>query len=253
MIARLRPSPSTVYADSLMAGIRFKTTVAPIGKSAATLEIEPLLSFLLLSFGHLISSINSPRDCFKRKLFRLDAGKAGMKLNSAMRDLEDYVFVRLGAAFRHTRKSIQLIFGCCALIFVPVGYSASPQTSGLYPSSLRVEVDRTVPRVEPPRAGLEFSASPTEEEIFRAHVFMEPLVVVGSKPTAKETSELATALLRYARRAGPDDFSALTDFLKEHPRSSWTAALLTDLGLEYYNTAHYSKAIEAWLRRGWSL
>jgi hypothetical protein len=31
-----------------------------------------------------------------------------------------------------------------------------------------------------------------------------------------------------------------------------TAALLTNLGLEYYNTGHYSKALEAW-RQAWEL
>jgi len=112
--------------------------------------------------------------------------------------------------------------------------------------------NRTLPKVEPPKTVLEFSASPTVEEIFRAHVFQEPLVVVGGEPTAAENSALAAALLAYAKRSGPDDFSALTWFLKEHPDSSWTAALLTDLGLEYYNTAHYSLALDAW-SNAWSL
>jgi hypothetical protein len=30
------------------------------------------------------------------------------------------------------------------------------------------------------------------------------------------------------------------------PQSPWTAALLTGLGLEYYNTAYYSRALDAW-------
>ena len=106
--------------------------------------------------------------------------------------------------------------------------------------------------VEPPRTSLAFSANPTTEELFRAHVFQEPLVVVGDEPTAAENSALATALLGYAKRSGPDDFSALTDFLIGHPQSPWAAALLTDLGLEYYDTAHYSLAIEAW-SQAWAL
>jgi RHS repeat-associated protein len=53
-------------------------------------------------------------------------------------------------------------------------------------------------------------------------------------------------LIGYSKRSGPDDFSALTRFLAENPQSPWAAALLTDLGLEYYNTAHYSLALEAW-------
>ena len=95
-------------------------------------------------------------------------------------------------------------------------------------------------------SGLTFSPAPTSGEIFRAHIFQEPLVVVGPEPTTAENSALADALASYSKRPTPDDFSALTDFLKNHPTSSWSAALLTDLGLEYYNTAHYSLAIEAW-------
>src|SRR5436309_1835726 len=58
-------------------------------------------------------------------------------------------------------------------------------------------------------------------------------------------------LLGYAKRSGPDDFSSLAAFLEKNPKSAWRAALLTDLGLEYYNTAHYSLALEAW-DKAWS-
>ena len=47
-------------------------------------------------------------------------------------------------------------------------------------------------------------------------------------------------------------FPASPAFWKQHPQSPWAAALLTDLGFEYYNTAHYSLAIEAW-RQAWAL
>jgi hypothetical protein len=66
------------------------------------------------------------------------------------------------------------------------------------------------------------------------------------------TGVIWAALLGYAKRSGPDDFSSLTGFLEKHPRSPWRAALLTDLGLEYYNTAHYSLALEAW-EKAWPL
>jgi YD repeat-containing protein len=107
-------------------------------------------------------------------------------------------------------------------------------------------VNRSLPKFEPPRTTLEFSASPTEEEFLRARVFVEPLVPVGGKPTAEENSDLAAALLGYAKRSGQDDFASLTDFLDKHPKSPWVAALLTGLGFEYYNTAHYSLAVDAW-------
>src|SRR5439155_24491333 len=41
-------------------------------------------------------------------------------------------------------------------------------------------------------------------------------------------------------------FSRLIGFLEQHPASVWRAALLTGLGLEYYNTAHYSLSLQAW-------
>jgi RHS repeat-associated protein len=106
--------------------------------------------------------------------------------------------------------------------------------------------NRSIPNLQPPPESLVFSANPTAAEFFRAHIFQEPLVPVGGEPTASENAELAAALQAYAHRSGPDDFSSLTGFLEQHPQSSWNAALLTDLGLEYYNTAHYSLAIDAW-------
>ncbi|MBI3851714.1 MAG: hypothetical protein HY298_15780 [Verrucomicrobia bacterium] len=116
----------------------------------------------------------------------------------------------------------------------------------------RVVVNKTVPKVEPPQASLAFSSTPTTQELFRARLFEEPLVPIGGEPSAEENTALAAALLGYAKRSGPDDFASLTGFLEKHPRSPWRAALLTDLGLEYYNTAHYSLALEAW-QEAWSL
>ena len=101
-------------------------------------------------------------------------------------------------------------------------------------------------------SGLKIPANPTVQEIFRARVFEEPLVPVGGEPSADENTHLSAALVEYSKRSGPDDFSSLTAFLEKHPKSPWCAALLTDLGLEYYNTAHYSKALAAW-QRAWTL
>jgi RHS repeat-associated protein len=78
------------------------------------------------------------------------------------------------------------------------------------------------------------------------------LVPIGDRPSASEIADLAEALRKYAQRSQPDDFGSLTDFLKEHPGSLYRAALLTCLGLEYYKTAYYSLALEAW-NEAWSL
>jgi RHS repeat-associated protein len=130
-----------------------------------------------------------------------------------------------------------------SFVFAAIGQADSPDPA---------KVNRTVPNVAPPKTGLEFSGRPTVQEIFRARVFEEPLVPIGGEPGAEENAALAKALLSYAKRSGPDDFSSLTEFLDKYSKSPWRAALLTDLGLEYYNTAHYSLALEAW-EKAWPL
>ena len=162
-------------------------------------------------------------------------------------------------AGRGFKESIQRVaFWGCTLCIVLAGRPGRSETaqrpsgSGESLAAAPMHANRTVPQVEPPTTVLAFSARPTAQEIFRARVFAEPLVPVGGQPTAAENSDLATALLGYAKRAGPDDFSSLTGFLNTHPKSPWAAALLTDLGLEYYNTAHYSLALDAWAS-AWAL
>src|SRR5262249_45645212 len=97
-----------------------------------------------------------------------------------------------------------------------------------------------------------FSATPTTDEFFRVRIFEEPLVPVGGEPSQAENSALAAALTAYSKRRGPDDFASLTGFLDKHPKSLWRATLLTDLGIEYYTTAHYSLALDAW-EKAWAI
>lgn len=97
-----------------------------------------------------------------------------------------------------------------------------------------------------------FPPNPTAQDIFLARLFEEPLVPVGADPTPAETAALASALQGYSKRSGPDDFSSLTDFLESYPACPWNAALLTNLGLEYYHTGHYSKTLEVW-SKAWEL
>jgi RHS repeat-associated protein len=134
--------------------------------------------------------------------------------------------------------------GFCALLSLLVVGSVLGQTP--------MKLERTLPKFEPPTAGLAFSQNPTTQEIFHFRAFAEPLVPVGGEPGVAENSALASALTSYAKREGLDDFSSLTGFLETHPQSPWRAALLTDLGLEYYNTAYYSRALAAW-SEAWSL
>lgn len=96
------------------------------------------------------------------------------------------------------------------------------------------------------------SSAPTPQDIFLTRLFEEPLVPVGADPTPAETAALATALSDYAKRSNPDDFSSLTGFVDAYPTSPWNVALLTNLGLEYYNTGYYSKTVEVW-SQAWEL
>jgi YD repeat-containing protein len=97
-----------------------------------------------------------------------------------------------------------------------------------------------------------FSSNPAAEEIFLARFFEEPLVSIGGDPTPSENSALTAALTAYSKRSDPDDFSSLTGFLDNYPQSPWNVALLTNLGLEYYHTGHYSKTLEVW-QQAWEL
>jgi RHS repeat-associated protein len=95
-----------------------------------------------------------------------------------------------------------------------------------------------------------FSSSPTAHEIYRSRLFEEPLVPIGPDPEPKGNAALARVLTAYSQRENPEDFSHLTSFLDAHPNSSWKPSLLLNLGLEYYRTGRYSKALEVW-REAW--
>src|ERR1700728_883699 len=96
------------------------------------------------------------------------------------------------------------------------------------------------------------SSRPTTRDISHARCFEEPLVPIGAEPTPDENAAFAGALTGYSQRSHSEDFSYLTDFQEAHPNSCWNAALLTNLGLEYYRTGRYSKTLEVW-RQAWEL
>jgi RHS repeat-associated protein len=155
-------------------------------------------------------------------------------------------------------KIHQITVICLAFAFAArtsgIGRStpARKETSPAKSATPAIKVNRTVPKVHPAATTPHFSANPAAVEFFRIRIFEEPLVPIGGEPTANENKALAAALLGYARRSGPDDFSSVTSFLEQYSRSPWRAALLMNLGIEYYNTAHYSKTMEAWAE-AWKL
>ncbi|WP_026603574.1 RHS repeat-associated core domain-containing protein [Methylomonas sp. 11b] len=75
--------------------------------------------------------------------------------------------------------------------------------------------------------------------------FAEPLYPTIAT-TADEDSDLLSAIQKYQTRGSEDDYSALTDYLAAHPASGWQTALLTNLGLSYYQAGRFSLAIDTW-------
>jgi RHS repeat-associated protein len=92
----------------------------------------------------------------------------------------------------------------------------------------------------------------TPQEIFLFRLFEEPLVPISAEPTLSENAALANALSVYSQCSGSDDFSSLTNFLEAYPTSPWNAALLTNLGIEYYNRGYCSKTLDVW-GQAWEL
>src|ERR1700710_1577772 len=58
-----------------------------------------------------------------------------------------------------------------------------------------------------------FSKEPTDEEIFRAHFFEEPLVPMEGKYSAEENTAFVFALASFSQRENLEDFTAITKFL----------------------------------------
>jgi len=84
------------------------------------------------------------------------------------------------------------------------------------------------------------------EYIQRLRLFAEPLLPIGGVPGTEENRALTRAIQRFSQRALPDDFSALEDFITQHPASPWTPSLRFNLGIEFYITGWYSRAVAAW-------
>ena len=121
----------------------------------------------------------------------LTIAKAGFTVAHDHMDMEFGVKLRRASLGR--RLSLTILLGVSVL----AAYRGAPVGSSPVPN-------RTLPKVEPPRANLEFPAQPSTEDVYRSHVFEEPLVPVGGEPSSAENAALAAALLNYARRTGPD-------------------------------------------------
>src|SRR5437660_634854 len=79
----------------------------------------------------------------------------------------------------------------------PIG---EPPAMPAPPARQKFAVNRTVPSVQAPPASPAFSEAATDEEIFRARVFAEPLVPIG-KTAPSENKALALALRAFLQRS----------------------------------------------------
>ncbi|HXP61986.1 MAG TPA: cysteine peptidase family C39 domain-containing protein, partial [Dongiaceae bacterium] len=138
----------------------------------------------------------------------------------------------------------------CGLVFL---LPRAPTVGGQADAPLsRQTVNRTVPAHRPPVAGWSLPANPSAEEIRDVRMFVEPLVPTGAVSSAEENRLMAEALHAHFSRAVVDDFSDLEQFAANYPASPWTPSLTFNLGMEYYQTGWYSKALGAW-ERAWAL
>ena len=135
-----------------------------------------------------------------------------------------------------------------ALLCISVIDSARAVTPGL------TQVNRTVPKVDPPPSEMSFSSPPSDADFVHTGLFAEPLVPIAAT-TAKENDELVQALRAYreaTRQSGANDaVEPLLAFLDAHPASPWKPALQLNLGLIYRKTGHFSKALDIW-QAGWN-
>lgn len=144
----------------------------------------------------------------------------------------------------------QLAYPFSNQVFAAVdAVAALPQASGVAgPGSTTTPprtINRTIPEVQPPPSSPAFSDNPTEDEVFRARMFAEPLMPTG-QASAEENRALAQALLTFIQRPESEDFSALTQFSAQYPQSAWRASLLFNLGLLHRQAGYCTRALAAW-------
>ena len=112
--------------------------------------------------------------------------------------------------------------------------------------------NRSIPQHSEPNPALAIPDRPTDADIRQVRLFAEPLVAEGGSPSLAQNEELARALRSYSQRGVSDDLSPLEQFVAAYPDSPWTASLLFDMGLEYYRTGWYSKALAAF-EKAWPM
>ena len=159
---------------------------------------------------------------------------------------------------RKTRKTrMSLVRACVLLVSIAtVSVSAGSEdqktpVSATVPVRPEVLINRTVPRVSAPSSGPLFSAQPTDDELRRARVFSEPLVLIG-RSSAAENQALAAGVTRYVEGGQALGIEPFGEFLAQHPASGWRASVLANLGALHRRAGYYLRALKAW-EEAWTL
>jgi YD repeat-containing protein len=105
--------------------------------------------------------------------------------------------------------------------------------------------NRTAPQVKAPPLEPTFTTWPKDEEFFRARVFAEPLVPIGTT-TPEENAALARALKAYLKGGGGEKTDDLVAFLEGRQLSPWRASLQLNLGIVYRRTGFFTRALHSW-------
>jgi RHS repeat-associated protein len=123
-----------------------------------------------------------------------------------------------------------------------VGLDFSRAQGGVRPPrTRRITPNRTVPHVDPVPLEPIFSETPTDQEIFRARVFPEPLVPVMATSAAENE-----ALVRAIKTNSANRIAPFETFLANYPSSAWRPSLLANLGVLYLQSGRPGKALQSW-------
>jgi RHS repeat-associated protein len=113
-----------------------------------------------------------------------------------------------------------------------------------------VVVNKTVPDVEPPPQYPAFSPIPTDEELFKARVFGEPLIPEAGETNDAENQTLAQAITTYLYGGNSEALEPLEGVVTNFPNSRWRVAVQANVGSWYRQKGYFTRAqrnlTEAW-------
>ena len=113
-----------------------------------------------------------------------------------------------------------------------------------------VQVNKTAPKVDPPPQYPTFSPIPTDEELFHARVFGEPLIPEAGEMNASENQALGQAITTYLYGGNSEALEPLEGVVTSFPTSRWRVAVQANVGSWYRRKSYFTRAqrnlTEAW-------